>query len=175
MDIKERLQGDTSKKFDECVEKHFKKIKNCLWGMICYAYNEGKKDGDEEARSGNSDTFKNAYNFGMEDMLDVIRDCCLDTCYRPSAFSGYELKEAFGGSIPSDILKFEAKDIMEKAREIKEKKRNEKGLWIPQHTDMRGYTDCFICSKCSVPVTRTFAYYKNDYKYCPNCRSEMEI
>lgn len=45
MDAKERLYSAATQQFDQCVEKYVNKIKNCLWGMICHAYNEGRKDG----------------------------------------------------------------------------------------------------------------------------------
>lgn len=45
MDAKERLYSAATQQFDQCVERYMKKIKNCLWGMICHAYNEGRKDG----------------------------------------------------------------------------------------------------------------------------------
>lgn len=45
MDAKERLYSAATQQFDQCVERYVNKIKNCLWGMICHAYNEGRKDG----------------------------------------------------------------------------------------------------------------------------------
>lgn len=45
MDAKERLYSEATQQFDRCIERYMKKIKNCLWGMICHAYNEGRKDG----------------------------------------------------------------------------------------------------------------------------------
>jgi hypothetical protein len=48
MDIKERLYSAATQQFDACIEKYSGKIKNCLWGMIYHAYNEGVKDGKKK-------------------------------------------------------------------------------------------------------------------------------
>lgn len=48
MDAKDRLYNAATQQFDECLEKYAEKIKNCLYGMIFHAYNEGKKDGKKE-------------------------------------------------------------------------------------------------------------------------------
>ena len=50
MDAKDRLYSHASQEFDKCVEKHTQKIKNCMWGMIFHAYNEGVKDGKKKAK-----------------------------------------------------------------------------------------------------------------------------
>lgn len=58
MDAKERLYSAATQEFDKCIDKYTGKIKNCLWGMICHAYNEGRKDGLKEAKVKNSDQIR---------------------------------------------------------------------------------------------------------------------
>ena len=55
MDAKERLYSAATQEFDKCIDKYVQKIKNCLWGMICHAYNEGRKDGLKEAKARTED------------------------------------------------------------------------------------------------------------------------
>ena len=37
--------------FDSCLEKHAKKVKNSLYSLVGYAYNEGYKEGLKEVES----------------------------------------------------------------------------------------------------------------------------
>ena len=51
MDAKDRLYSAATQQFDTCIDRYCQKIKNCLWGMICHAYNEGVKDGKKKAKA----------------------------------------------------------------------------------------------------------------------------
>ena len=123
MDAKERLYDASTQQFDKCVDKYLQKMKNCLWGMIYHAYNEGIKDGRKEHD-------EQAYKIGTEDMLDVIRDFLLTSKERPSYFAYEEIKEVMTVSddYTFDVLSLDAETLMEKAKEIKRKRETESFL-----------------------------------------------
>lgn len=45
------LETYVFQEFDSCLEKHAKKIKNSLYSLVGYAYNEGYKEGLKEVKS----------------------------------------------------------------------------------------------------------------------------
>ena len=45
------LETYVSQEFDSCIEKHAKKVKNSLYSLVGYAYNEGYKEGLKEVKS----------------------------------------------------------------------------------------------------------------------------
>ena len=49
MDRKDKLADAAFQQFDECVDKHMKKIKNFLNGIIFHSYEEGVRDGKRSA------------------------------------------------------------------------------------------------------------------------------
>ena len=120
MDAKERLYDASTQQFDKCVDRSLQKMKNCLWGTICHAYNEGVKDGRKEHD-------EQAYKIGAEDMLDVIRDFLLTSRERPSYFAYEEIREVMNVShnYTVDILSLDAETLMEKAKEITRKREVE--------------------------------------------------
>lgn len=115
MDAKDRLYSAATQQFDECIEKYVRKIKNCLWGMICHAYNEGLRDGRKEHD-------EQAFNIGAETMLDAIRHFSLSQKVLFTAFSSEETESVFPDCGTVDFLLKDAKTIIAKAEEIKEKR-----------------------------------------------------
>ena len=120
MDVKDRLYDNATQQFDVCIEKYGQKIKNCLWGMICHAYNEGLRDGRKEHD-------EQAFNIGAETMLDAIRHFTLPTKVLFTAFTSKEIASVFPDFGAVDFFLKDAKTILEKAEEIREARNNSMG------------------------------------------------
>ena len=96
--------------FDSCVEKHIRKTKNAMYGIISHAYNEGVRDGRLEHDG-------TAYDIGMEDMLGVIRD--MACCNQQTQFTRNEMFKYFEtGYWKIAIRGRRAKEIMEIGKQI---------------------------------------------------------
>ena len=117
MDAKDRLYDAATQQFDICIGKYGQKVKNCLWGMICHAYNEGLRDGRKEHD-------EQAFNIGAETMLDAIRHFSLSRKVLFTAFTSKEVESAFPDCGSVDFLLKDAKTILEKAEEIREARNN---------------------------------------------------
>lgn len=117
MDAKDRLYDAATQQFDICIEKYGQKVKNILYGMIFHAYNEGKRDGEKTHD-------EQAFNIGAETMLDAIRHFSLSQKVLFTAFTSKEVESVFPDCGTVDFLLTDAKTILEKAEEIREKRNN---------------------------------------------------
>ncbi len=123
MDKKETLYSHATYEFDKCLEKYSNKVKNCLYGMIYHAYNEGRKDGLKEKTT---EALEKAYSKGLEDMLEAMKDFYYSEDHehlRPSALTEDEMEYYFGGYTLGFVFKYRAKKIIEIAKEVHEKRK----------------------------------------------------
>ena len=117
MDFKDRLYDNATKNFDICIEKYGQKVKNILYGMIFHAYNKGKREGEKTHD-------EQAFNIGTETMLDAIRHFSLSQKVLFTAFTSEEIESVFPDCGTMDFLLKDAKEIIEKAEEIRENRNN---------------------------------------------------
>lgn len=70
---------------------------------------------------------------------------------------------------------FCAKDmIYDQQRYVSEMKLVNRGRWIAENRDKRGYADCYTCSNCN-NYTYMYTLMKDcEYEYCPNCGARMD-
>lgn len=108
--------------FSISVNKHMHTVRNVASGLIYKVYKEGYEDGKKD---GNADRDA-AYKKGMEDMLEVIRDCILCKSVRPGCFNVTELLNAFNdGYSVTNILLLDAETLKKNAQKIYDKRKKE--------------------------------------------------
>jgi len=142
-DMKDKLNANAVQQMEKFLDKYNQRVKNTLYGMICHAYNQGLRDGEQKgAKKVDADAVESAYKCGYDAgvrdtekkpfpayymgyekgihiLMEAIRDFMISIRLRPSSFTEDEINEVFPDSSTVDLLEQEPKQIIDAAEKIR--------------------------------------------------------